>query len=205
MTNIDSTLKYREQHKLRLSYMPWLYWTLKPKHRQWAQAWQSEWQAYLQEMETVIIKGECFIAPEAKLFAEPGREIIINDGSFIGADAVIHGPVYIGKNVGINHHVTIDGGKKGVHIDDHCRIAAYTHIYAFNHQTKKDRLIDEQPVTSKGIHIGKDVWLGAHCGITDGVSIGEGAVVGMQSVVTKDIAQHTLCAGNPAKVIRQRD
>lgn len=38
----DSLLKYREQHKHRLNYMPWLYWTLKPKHRVWAEEWQKE-------------------------------------------------------------------------------------------------------------------------------------------------------------------
>jgi hypothetical protein len=32
----DPLLKYREQHKHRLNYMPWLYWSLKPKHREWA-------------------------------------------------------------------------------------------------------------------------------------------------------------------------
>ena len=33
-------LKYREQHKHRLNYMPWLYWSLKPKNRGWADEWQ---------------------------------------------------------------------------------------------------------------------------------------------------------------------
>ena len=51
----DSLLKYREQHKHRLNYMPWLYWTLKPKHRAWAEEWQKEYQAYLMDMETVEI------------------------------------------------------------------------------------------------------------------------------------------------------
>ncbi|MGM7371234.1 acyltransferase, partial [Acinetobacter baumannii] len=50
----DSLLKYREQHKHRLNYMPWLYWTLKPKHRVWAEEWQKEYQAYLMDMETAV-------------------------------------------------------------------------------------------------------------------------------------------------------
>ena len=52
---IDPLLKYREQHKHRLNYMPWLYWSLKPKHREWAVQWQQEYQAYLMDMETVQI------------------------------------------------------------------------------------------------------------------------------------------------------
>ena len=47
----DPLSKYREQHKHRLNYMPWLYWSLKPKHRAWAEAWQQEYQAYLMAME----------------------------------------------------------------------------------------------------------------------------------------------------------
>ena len=41
--NYERLLKYREQHKHRLNYMPWLYWSLKPKHREWAEAWQMEY------------------------------------------------------------------------------------------------------------------------------------------------------------------
>ena len=42
------------------------------------------------------------------------------------------------------------------------------------------RLVREQPVTSKGIDIGEDVWIGAHVGIVDGVTIGDGAVIDHQ-------------------------
>lgn len=200
----DSTLKYRAQHKARLSYMPWLYWRLKPKQREWGEAWQREVQAYLVSMETVEIRGDVFIAPEAKLFAEPGRAIIIESGSFIGADAVLHGPIHIGQNVGINHHCTLDGGRAGIRIGDDCRIAAYCHFYAFNHGVEPERKVSDQPVTSKGIFLGNDVWLGAHVGVVDGVTIGDGAVIGMQSVVTRDIAAGIKAAGNPAKPIGRR-
>ena len=204
MAASDPTLKYREQHKKRLSYMPWLYWRLKTKQRQWAQAWQREWQSYLQDMETVNIEGDCFIAPEANLFAERGRPIQIKTGSFIGAEAVLHGPIQIGSNVGINHHVTMDGGSRGITIGDNCRVAAYCHLYAFNHGTDADRLIDQQPVSSRGIILEDDVWLGAHVGVVDGVTLHRGAVVGMQSVVTRDVEAQTLVAGNPARYIKTR-
>lgn len=52
--------------------------------------------------------------------------------------------------------------------------------------------------------IGNDVWIGANCLIRGGVTIGDGAVVGMGSVVTKDIGPYEIWAGNPAKLIRKR-
>lgn len=195
---------YRTQHKLRLSYMPWLYARLKPAHRRWAQAWQDEWQAYLCAMETISIGQNCFIAPEARLFAEPGRPIVIGDNSWIAADAVIHGPISLGSDVSINHHVTLDGGSQGIVIGNNSRLAAYTYAYAFNHGMDNERAIKDQPVTSKGIHIGEDVWVGAHVGIVDGVHIGDGAVIGMGSVVTKSVPAFTKVAGNPAHNIGAR-
>lgn len=196
--------RYREQHKLRLSYMPWLYASLKPAHRNWAEAWQKEWQTYLCDMETIEIGENCFIAPQARLFAEPGRAIVIGDNSYIAADCVIHGPVRLGDGVSINHHVSLDGGTKGIVIGDESRIAAYTYAYAFNHGMNIDRAISEQPVSSKGIHIGRDVWIGANVGIVDGVDIGDHAVIGMGSIVTKSIAPNMKVAGNPAAIIGHR-
>ncbi len=201
---VDPLLKYREQHKKRLSYMPWLYWRLKPKNRVWAEEWQREWQDYLQSMETVRIGKDCFISPDAHLFAEIGREIVIGDGSFIAADCVIHGPVTLGQKVAINHHSTLDGGRAGIHLADEARLAAYCHLYAFNHGMKIDQTIHEQAVTSEGIYIGRDVWLGANVGVVDGVRIDDFSVVGMDSVVTKSVNSYAIVAGNPARIIGDR-
>ena len=57
---------------------------------------------------------------------------------------------------------------------------------------------------SRGIHIGRDVWIGANAGITDGVRIGDHAVVAMGAVVTKDVLDWTIVAGVPAVVIGDR-
>lgn len=201
----EAELRFREQHKLRLSYMPWLYWTLKPRHKAWAEQWQHDWQMYLCSVETVVIEGPCFIAPQARLFAEPGRPITIGEGSFIAADTFIHGPVNIGRHVSINHHCTLDGGRRGVVIDDNSRLAAYCSIYAFNHRHSMHCPMREQGVSSEGVHIGKDVWLGAHVGVTDGVRIGDHAVVGMNSTVTRSVLAKQKVAGAPAKPIGWRD
>src|SRR5688572_28544599 len=102
--------RYRDQHKLRLSWMPWLYFSLKEKHRAWADAWQQEVQDRFRQLETIRIDPGCFIAPEARLFAEPNRPILIGPGCAIAADAFLHGPIVLGRNVSINARVSIDGG-----------------------------------------------------------------------------------------------
>lgn len=205
MTEHDPLLKYREQHKHRLNYMPWLYWSLKPKNRVWAEAWQKDYQAYLMEMETVEIGENCFISPLAHIFAEPGRKISIGDNTFIAADCTLHGPLHIGSEVAINHHSILDGGRVGIKIHDQVRIAAYCHLYAFDHGMDLAQPIYQQPVRSQGIEIERDVWLGAHVSVKDGIKIGAHAVVGMHSMVTKDIESRAIVAGNPARLIRYRD
>lgn len=195
---------YRQQHQQRLAWMPWLYFTLKPAHRAWAEPWQEEIQARLAALETVHIGRNCFIAPQARLFAEPGRPIIIGDHSFIAAEAVLHGPITLGAGVSINHHVCMDGGRRGIVIGDGCRIAPYCHLYAFNHGLAADRAIADQPVSSEGITLERDVWLGSHTGVVDGAYMAAGAVAGMNSVVTGRVEAGCIVAGNPARVIGTR-
>lgn len=196
--------EYQEQHKKRLSYMPWLYFSLKPKHQAWALPWQQVIQSRLSALETINIDENCFIAPEANLFAEPGRTITLSRHVHIAADTFLHGPIQLGNHVGINHHCTLDGGSSGIKIGDNTRIGAYCTIYAFNHGMSTEKAIREQPVTSKGITIGSDVWIGAHVGIVDGVTIGDGSIIGMGSVVTSDVPNNTKVAGNPARIIGHR-
>lgn len=196
--------KYIEQHKKRLSFMPWLYFTLKDKHKIWAEPWQQEIQTKLQELETVKIGKNCFISPEANIFAEPGRQITIGDNVTIAAHVFLHGPITIENGVSINTGVVIDGGAKGVFIGQNSRIASGVKIYAFNHGMKADFLVKEQAVISSGVYIGEDVWLGANACITDNVTIGNHVVVGMGAVVTKNVAEWLIIGGVPAKKIGSR-
>lgn len=201
---MDLDARRRAQHKQRLSWMPWLYFVLKPRHRAWAEAWQREVQAELMLLETVAFAEGCFVAPEARLFAEPGRAIVVGAGSSIAASAFLHGPLTLGRNVSINARANLDGGAAGITIGDHTRIAAGAALYAFDHQLDPDRLIREQPVRSRGIRIGSDVWIGANAGVTDGVTIGDHAVVGMGAVVTKDVPPWAIVGGVPATVVGDR-
>jgi serine acetyltransferase len=194
----------RHQHQRRLSFMPWLYRSLKPRHLSWAQPWQRAVQAQLMAQETVRVGEDCFIAPEAGIFAEYGRDIVMGNGVSVAAYAYLHGPIVLGDNVSINLRANLDGGVKGIVVGDDTRIASNVSIFAFNHGLDTSRRIRAQPVVSKGIVIGRDVWIGANACITDGVTVGDGAVVGAGSVVTKDVVAGAVVAGVPARVIRIR-
>ena len=52
--------------------------------------------------------------------------------------------------------------------------------------------------------IGNDVWIGQHVTVLPGVHIGDGAIIGANSVVTKDVPPYTIAGGNPCRVIRKR-
>jgi virginiamycin A acetyltransferase len=52
--------------------------------------------------------------------------------------------------------------------------------------------------------VGHDVWIGAEALVMPGVRIGHGAVVGARAVVTRDVPDYAVVAGNPARIVRRR-
>ena len=76
-------------------------------------------------------------------------------------------------------------------------------ILGFNHNhARLDRPIHEQGLSSKGIRIGDDVWIGSGALLLDGVSVGSHCIVAAGAVVTRDVPDWAVVAGNPARVIR---
>jgi acetyltransferase-like isoleucine patch superfamily enzyme len=73
-----------------------------------------------------------------------------------------------------------------------------------NHGMELEELIRVQKGTSSPITIGKNVWIGAKCIILQGVNIGDGAIIGAGTVITKSVPEHTIVAGVPARVLRTR-
>ncbi len=84
-------------------------------------------------------------------------------------------------------------------------IGGGTSIYDsdFHQLDAEDRLKNNGMIESKPVIIGPRAFIGAHCIILKGVAIGEGAVVGAGSVVTKDIPPFEIWAGSPARFIRR--
>ncbi len=64
--------------------------------------------------------------------------------------------------------------------------------------------IEGHPATKGDVVVGNDVWIGRRATLLSGVTIGDGAVVGSCSLVTKDVAPYTIVGGNPARPVRAR-
>ncbi|UCG23510.1 MAG: acyltransferase [Chloroflexota bacterium] len=114
-----------------------------------------------------------------------------------------HSGIRIGRDCLVGEY-TVIRGQGGVTIGDRVYTSPYTQIIAVNHVfDDPNRPFIEQGITAEGIVIEDDVWLGSGAIVTDGVRIGKGAVVAAGSVVTKDVAPHTVVAGVPARLIRE--
>lgn len=82
-------------------------------------------------------------------------------------------------------------------IEDDAQVAANVQLISNNHDIHDRKILVCNPVVLK-----KNCWIGAGASILPGVTVGENAIVGAGSVVTKDVEANTIVAGNPAKVIK---
>ena len=110
----------------------------------------------------------------------------------------------IGRRAGLNIGCWINA-RGGVTIGNNVIIGPYCVIHSANHRMDNlETPIAIQGYENKPVCIEDDVWIGARVVILPGVTIGEKAVVGAGSVVTKDIPSKAVAVGNPAQVIRMR-
>ncbi len=93
----------------------------------------------------------------------------------------------------------------GLYIGDYVGIGYNTTIVTFNHNYRKSKSIPyDDKVFLHPVVIRDYVWIGWDVKIMPGVEIGEGAIISMGSVVTKDIPARAIVSGNPAEVIGYR-
>jgi acetyltransferase-like isoleucine patch superfamily enzyme len=125
-----------------------------------------------------------------------------------GAYAVACSKISLGNRVVIRPGCMLfaDPGADGagIIIEDDVMLGSGVHIYVSNHRFDdvSRPIIDQGHYESKAVVIRAGAWIGANSVLLPGVTIGENAVVGACSVVTRDITPRTLAAGNPAKPIR---
>lgn len=112
-------------------------------------------------------------------------DLIIGDHTRVGLRNTIIGPVTIGSHVNLAQNITVTGL-------NHNFEDVYTPI-------------DEQGVNTSPVVIEDDVWVGANAVILPGVTIGKHSVVAAGSVVSKSIPPYSVCAGIPARIMKQYD
>jgi acetyltransferase-like isoleucine patch superfamily enzyme len=137
----------------------------------------------------------------------------INEIKSVGLHPVISGPIRItspgcvmlGDDVNINpgFYAQSRGGLiigSHVHFGRNVRILTENHNYEEPECLPYDKKRNYKPVVVKDC-----VWIGDNVCIVPGVTIGEGAIIALGSVVTKDVPDLTLVGGAPAKVIKTRN
>lgn len=109
--------------------------------------------------------------------------------------------IEVGENFFANYNCTIIDVAK-VKIGDNCQLAPTVSIYTAGHPVHPDsrNSLYEYGI---GVTIGDNVWIGGNTVILPGVHIGSNTVIGAGSVVTKDIPDWVIAAGNPCRVIRK--
>lgn len=127
-----------------------------------------------------------------------GRVAIMSGRVFDCPRLVLHDRVTLGHNVtiSVNREVVIE---EDVRIASHCYIADND-----GHSTDAElraRNLPPRPQEVRPVRIGRKAWVGTGCYVMKGVTIGEGAILGTNSVAISDIPPYCLALGNPAEVI----
>ncbi|WP_280113998.1 DapH/DapD/GlmU-related protein [Exiguobacterium acetylicum] len=116
--------------------------------------------------------------------------------------------IILGENCKMGDRVHIASGNSVI-IGDNCLLASNIYISDISHgyyegkgASKPNSIPDERPLISRPIRIGNNVWIGENVSILPGVNIGDGCIVGANSVVTKSVSKNCIIAGVPANVIK---
>ncbi|HIF9432393.1 TPA: sugar O-acetyltransferase [Photobacterium damselae] len=126
----------------------------------------------------------------------------------VGKDCYIEPPLHanwgkhthLGDSVYANFNLTLVDDTH-IYIGNHVMIGPNVTIATAGHPITPE-LRKQVSQFNIPVHIKDNVWLGAHCVVLPGVTIGENSVIGAGSIVTKDIPANVVAVGNPCKVLR---
>jgi UDP-3-O-[3-hydroxymyristoyl] glucosamine N-acyltransferase len=160
-----------------------------------------------------VIRSGVYIA-DSVIF---GSNVTIHPGAVIGSESVSYernstgtlekfpqlGGIIVDDNVEIGANTVIDRGSLGdTRIGAGTKIGALVHI-AHNAQIGQHVIMVSHSKISGSVTVGDRAWIAPHAVIRDRINIGEGVIIGMGSVVTKDVPNNTTVIGMPAKPINQ--
>lgn len=154
-------------------------------------------------MERIRRRLARWLIPEAE---HPSKKFL-DDGTFVMGRGTYHTPVIVDypndyAKVVIGNFCSVHGDVEIFRGGNH-RID-WAAIYGFKVLAGYPVEQAEAVVSGGDVIIGNDCWIGRTATILSGIRVGDGAVIGAKSVVTKDIGPYEIWAGNPAKFIRKR-
>lgn len=131
-----------------------------------------------------------------------GRNLYIGCGTVV--DCPIGGRLVIGDDVTLTHGAFLSVAAS-VTIGSDTLVGEYSSVRDANHGVAlTGGPIRSQPMQPKAVVVGANVWIGRGCAILAGSTIGDGAVIGANSVVRGTVPANVVVAGAPAKVLRER-
>ena len=126
-----------------------------------------------------------------------------------GAYAIACSKISLGENVVIRPNTMIfadprEGDAGSVIIENNAMLGSGVHIYVGNHRFNlpNKNIIDQGHSPAQTVILKEGCWLGANVVVLPGVTVGINSVVGAGSIVTKDVPDRVVVAGNPAKIIK---
>jgi acetyltransferase-like isoleucine patch superfamily enzyme len=153
------------------------------------------------------LDGLAFIGPGVVLQVGEGAQIELGRWSWLGHGTKVRcheGRVSIGAKTVMGQECTISAFQH-VKIGRECVIADRVMFIDFDHGVVEvERPIRLQGIYKRDVNVGNNVWIGYGACILRGVTVGDNAIIGTNSVVTKDVPANAVVAGLPAKVIRMR-
>lgn len=162
---------------------------------------------YLSIGEKVKMQDGVYIDALSKEGVLIGNHVVIGRNTRIECTG---GLEHVGKGVKIGNRTTFGndclfGAAGGIEIGNDVIAGQFIRFHSENHNFNDlNKLIREQGVSHSGIKIGNNCWIGSGAVFLDGSELGDGCVVGANSVVTKKFPENAVIAGIPAKVIKYR-
>jgi len=139
---------------------------------------------------------------EVEGHVELGRRVRVRNNVILRANP--GGKIIIGDRSGLSYYVIIEASEL-VEIGERTAFAEFCVIRDSNHMVfGTERHWRLTPLVAQPIHIGNDCLIGSRCYIMPGVTIGDGAVIQVGSVITTDVGSYEVWAGNPARKIAHR-
>lgn len=134
-----------------------------------------------------------------------GTPAFIGAYSYMNDGGYIRGDVFIGRFSSIGRRVTIGaGGHYMTGVSTHPLLSGGKTRNTYSQEEMAYLKICQENPTNGVTMIGCDVWIGDGVIVMPGINIGHGAVIGANSVVTKDVSPYSIVAGSPAREIRKR-